>query len=429
MGKARPSGSNAPQDNDSVKSINFILPATDRFSPDDSRSPIEDLSAIPGSPADQSPQLTLPSPTGNTANPQQITVADLQPPQPSTTAVIQPRITRPLAATGAASSPTAKPAGRASPRHIPGWLFILCLLAFVLLVAGIFEYTYFNSGAPKKESAAGTGPVLASPTNTNGQATAGTMTFQVGAHPLIVITGNSGSVNVHDGSAGTVIVRTSSAGLEPAANYTQSHDSQGHDLITIVTEPGIANVNYDVTIPLSAQIHVTINSGSIAVDGAAGATVASQSGSIAIYNVQGPVDARTVSGDIAAYTVTGQTAIETENGSLTISGVKGQLQAITQNGDVSVSATILSGQSVLQTNYGSIHFTGSIDPRGTYTMKTLSGDVDLTLPANAAFQLAATTNSGSVQNAFGSNTVGNPPRAQVTITVGSGSITVNKASL
>lgn len=61
-------------------------------------------------------------------------------------------------------------------------------------------------------------------------------------------------------------------------------------------------------------------------------------------------------------------------------------------------------------------------------MKTLNGDIDLTLPATAAFQLAATTYSGSVQNAFGSNTAGNPPRAQLTITVGSGSININKAS-
>lgn len=419
---------NAPQDDDSIKNTNFTLPSTDSFSPDDSKSPTEALPALPGAPADQSPQLMLPATKGQAANPQQTTMADLQPPQPSTTAAMQPRITLPLAATGAASSSTAAIGQATKKKRIPRWLPVLCVLALALLALGAFAYTYFNSAAPKKGSAAGARPVLANPTSSSGQAAAGTMTFQVGAHPLIEITGDSGSVNVHDSGAGVVIVRTSGAGSGPVATYRLSRGAQGHDLIAIATKSGVANVNYDVTMPSSAQIHITINSGSIAVDGAAGATVASQSGSIAIYNVQGPVKARTISGDIAAYTVTGQMVIETENGSITISGGKEQLKAITQNGDISVSASTLNGQSVLQTNYGSIHFAGSIDSHGTYTMKTLSGDIDLMLPTSAAFQLAATTKSGSVQNAFGSNSVGNPPRAQVTIIVGSGSININKAS-
>ena len=149
---------------------------------------------------------------------------------------------------------------------------------------------------------------------------------------------------------------------------------------------------------------------------------------MAIANVQNTLDARTVSGNITASAVNGQMAIATENGSISVNHVNGQLKASTQNGDVIVSAATLSGQSVLQTNYGSVRFSGAIDPRGTYTMATLSGNVDLTLPDDTTFELAARTDSGSVQNAFGSNTVGNAPRAQITITIGSGSVTMNKAS-
>jgi hypothetical protein len=432
MGNVGPSESNnMPHNDDSMKSTNFILPSTNSFSPDDSRSRTEDLSPVSGAPADQSPQLTLPATTGQSANPLQITAIDLQPPQPSATTVIQPRITRPLP--GAPTVPfssTAITVGQQRPvRQMPGWLLLLCLLAFTLLVAGIFEYVYLSNAPIKKGSAAGSAPVVASPTNSSGQAAVGTMSFQVGARPLIVIQGQSGSVNVHDGNAAKVIVQASGGtGSGPIAKYTQTRDSQGLDSITINTEPGVANVNYDVTMPLTAQIHVTINSGSIAVDGAAGATLATQSGSLAISNVQRLVDARTVSGDITASTITGQTALATQNGSINARNINGPLKAITHNGDVAVSAATLSGQSVLQTNYGSVRFTGIIDPRGTYTMKTLGGNIDLTLPANSAFQLAATVNSGPVQNAFGSNAVGNAPRAQVTITVGSGSISINKAS-
>lgn len=84
MGNAGPHNSNVPQDDNSVKSTNFILPSTNSFSPDDSKSLTDALPALPGAPAHQSPQLTLPATKGQAANPQQITVADLQPPQPST---------------------------------------------------------------------------------------------------------------------------------------------------------------------------------------------------------------------------------------------------------------------------------------------------------------------------------------------------------
>lgn len=431
MGNAGPPESNAPQDEDIIKRTSFILPSMDEFSPHDAESPTEEMPVLPDAIAEQPPQLTLPSATGGPANPRAITKTDIQPPQPHTTA-IQPRITRPLAATdvpSTASSPTATTANQThAPKRLPRWFLILCIVVLALLALGAFEYTYFNGAAPNKGKLAGQSGIIASPTG--GLAGTGIESFQVGAHPLIVIQGHGGNVNVRDGSAGMVIVQASGgSGQGPMAEYTQTHDQQGHDLITINTEPGDANVNYDVTMPRAAQIHVTIDSGSITVNGASGAMLTTQSGSVAIANVQGALDARTVSGDITASAVKGQVTIATENGSINVNNVNGQLKAITQNGDVVVSGATLSGQSVLQTNYGSVRFAGAIDPRGTYIMATLSGDVDLTLPDDAAFQLAARTGSGSVQNAFGSNTTGNAPRAQVTITIGSGSITMNKASM
>jgi len=116
------------------------------------------------------------------------------------------------------------------------------------------------------------------------------------------------------------------------------------------------------------------------------------------------------------------------NGSIRANNINGALNAVTSNGDVVVRAASLSGTSVLATNNGSVHFEGVLDSHGTYKMKTNSGNIDLTLPNNTTFQLAASTHSGSVSNDFGSAIVGNAPRAQVTINVGSGSVVVNKES-
>ena len=81
----------------------------------------------------------------------------------------------------------------------------------------------------------------------------------------------------------------------------------------------------------------------------------------------------------------------------------------------------------METNYGSVRYAGSIDPQGTYTFKTINGNVNLTLPGNAAFQLQATTGSGSVNNEFGSALVGQGQRAQIMVNVTNGSVVVNRA--
>ncbi|HZR40018.1 MAG TPA: DUF4097 family beta strand repeat-containing protein, partial [Ktedonobacteraceae bacterium] len=104
----------------------------------------------------------------------------------------------------------------------------------------------------------------------------------------------------------------------------------------------------------------------------------------------------------------------------------GPLKAVTTNGDIIVRQAALSGQSSLETTNGSVRFQGSLDLQGTYKMKTNSGDVNLTLPSNTSFQLSATTGSGSVHNEFGSTIVGYIPRAQITVTIGYGSVTINK---
>jgi DUF4097 and DUF4098 domain-containing protein YvlB len=114
-------------------------------------------------------------------------------------------------------------------------------------------------------------------------------------------------------------------------------------------------------------------------------------------------------------------------GSIRASNINGSLKAVSHSGDVVVRGAALNG-AVLETNYGSVRFEGTVDPQGTYTMRTINGNIDLTLPANVAFQLAASVASGSVYNAFGSSIVGYGLRAQIMANITNGSVTVNRAA-
>jgi hypothetical protein len=262
----------------------------------------------------------------------------------------------------------------------------------------------------------------------------GSRDFSVGEYPSILIKGHRGNVSIAAGNPGSVIIKTNKNGKSLTSNsdssgiqYTQSRDRHGRDFINIITEPGYSNVNYNVSAPSTALVKVEVDSGSIFVDGLSGVSINTTSGSLDIENVNGPIEISTENGDITVNNIKGQMAVETINGSIRGNNVRGQLKAVTQNGDVIVKQAALNGQSILKTQQGSVRFIGTLDRRGSYTMETHSGDVDLTLSALVAFQLHASTSSGSVSNEFGRNNIGDAPQAQITINIGSGSVVVKRA--
>lgn len=96
-----------------------------------------------------------------------------------------------------------------------------------------------------------------------------------------------------------------------------------------------------------------------------------------------------------------------------VTGVSGQMVLTTTRDDAGVNVYgDLSGNSILHA-VNSIFFYGSLDPHGTYYFECDNGPVMLYLPPDSSFQLQ-TQADGSITNAFKSNIVGNPPRAQVT---------------
>lgn len=60
---------------------------------------------------------------------------------------------------------------------------------------------------------------------------------------------------------------------------------------------------------------------------------------------------------------------------------------------------------------GTISFRGSLEPVGKYIFCTKAGSIDLTLPANASFELHNTSKSSKLKNAFERDCVGHSPYA------------------
>ncbi len=328
-------------------------------------------------------------------------------------------------------------------RYVFAFALIACLL--ILMVSGAFVYA--NSRAERSNvkpvvahnGGAYTAVVHITPTNTaannGGNAPLdsvvgpGSRSFQVGMHPLLVIKGQGNNVNIHVGDTNTVVVTARARGNDNRAgiHYDQANDGQGHDRISIMTNPGYMNIDYDITVPGAALVQVQVNGGSVAVDGVSGVTIDTGGGNLDIENVRGPVNVHTENGDITARALTGTMDMEVGNGgSIRASNVNGSMKAVSHNGDVVVNGAILNGASMLETNYGSVRFTGTLDPQGSYIMRTINGNINLMLPGDAAFQLTGVVGSGTIYNAFGSAIVGDSPRAQIMANITNGSVTVNK---
>jgi hypothetical protein len=105
-------------------------------------------------------------------------------------------------------------------------------------------------------------------------------------------------------------------------------------------------------------------------------------------------------------------------------------------GSVQASSGTLSGNSQLITNTGSVTFSGSISPTGTYQFQTNTGSVNVTIPGTSIFHVDASTDTGSINTNFpgvvvvhrqftgadAHSDVGSAPQATITLTTNTGSI-------
>lgn len=171
------------------------------------------------------------------------------------------------------------------------------------------------------------------------------------------------------------------------------------------------SISYDVTVPADASITARTGSGSIDVGDVSGPVAAnSGSGSIVIGRIGGAVtasagsgsidvagaasvEANTGSGSIVARGVAGTTKAKSGSGSVTLSLTgKGDVEASAASGAVNVTG--VDGAARISSASGSVTVTGR--PSGAWSIHSASGRVRLSLPADAAFDLDARSNSGGV---------------------------------
>jgi DUF4097 and DUF4098 domain-containing protein YvlB len=279
-------------------------------------------------------------------------------------------------------------------------------------------------------------------------------TFQIMEHARLAINNGAGTVTIRQGEEGVVSVnaikRASGIGID--AERMQINYNQHGDTLDIssrmdwsILQFGLRTVDFEITVPSSCDIQLQNGWGQVAVQGTNGEVrvrtgsgriqahdlqgriaMKTGSGRIEAGNLQGLIDLRTGSSRIEAQNLQGEINLNTGSSRISLENVRGQLTAKTGSGRIEVSQAMLRGESSLKTGSSSITFDGSLDPLGSYSFQTGSGRISVRLPEEAAFSLDAKTGSGGVDNEFGSNQVGNGPRAPLKLRTGSGRIHINR---
>lgn len=134
--------------------------------------------------------------------------------------------------------------------------------------------------------------------------------------------------------------------------------------------------------------------------------------------------------------LTADLELKTSVGKIDVSNVIGQMKLTSDAGSIHATQVSLQGKSTLKTDVGSIYFSGSIENQGAYKFLSDAGSINVNLPEDASFEVDAKTDVGSIRCNFPINghskkshtklqgKVGDPPYATLTLKTDVGSITL-----
>ena len=251
-----------------------------------------------------------------------------------------------------------------------------------------------------------------------------TVAFHAGG--LVSVSSNQGDITIHTGAANTVTVHAN-------ADRGRIRFDASSDRISVDASDG-GDGHLEITVPAGVRITARSGTGEIQIRGT-GADVSahSQNGDVLVENAAGHVDFNTLSGDITASQLKGAISASSVSGDIHLSDLNGNVTGSSVSGDVTLDR--VTSQAVdAQTTSGDIGYDGTIDAAGRYSFAAHSGDVSMTIPANASAQLTVSTWSGSIDSDFpitlqpGEHDIGVGTSKRFTFSIGGGEARVRAES-
>ncbi len=194
---------------------------------------------------------------------------------------------------------------------------------------------------------------------------------------------------------------------------------------------GVAS-DIEVSLPAASAVTIQGFHATITVAGVTGTVKAETvNGAITHSGASKEVKLQSVNGAVETTKAAGRVHAETVNGAVTVREASGELEASAVNGKLQVTGGSFS-RVHLESVGGAVRFDGSIAAKGTLSVETVSGAVDLFFPPAFGGDFTVSSFSGEIANELGpaAERKGDfGPGKELTFTSGAGGVRVSVQTL
>lgn len=227
------------------------------------------------------------------------------------------------------------------------------------------------------------------------------------------------------------------AGAKPARRVEALISNSDEGTMVSGQCTGTSNVVLDV--PRGATVVLRVQSGDVEIVDVAEARVESLSGDVDARRISRALEVESISGEISVKDSIGRVRLRSYSGGVEASDVQPKEEsdyfiAKATSGDITLES-VSHARIEANTLSGDVRVVGALARGGSYDFKTHSGDVSLTLPADASFKLSARVVAGgdivtafAVKTASGAQPVKELTQGRLIGTVGSGDAEVTLLS-
>jgi hypothetical protein len=230
--------------------------------------------------------------------------------------------------------------------------------------------------------------------------------FQVSGPVDLEVLTRSGDITVRAGSSGSVSIHAKIhsgnswflGDQKPQAQELQNNPpirQNGNSIRIDYVNMRNISVDYEITIPEDTTVRAHTGSGNQTVEGVRGnADLESASGDLRLDRLTGDLHFQTGSGNVRARQISGPARGKASSGDIEVEEVgSGDVDIHTGSGNITVRG--INGGFRAEAGSGDIHGEGT--PKNMWSIRTGSGNVTLRVPSELAFDVDASTSSGSVR--------------------------------
>jgi DUF4097 and DUF4098 domain-containing protein YvlB len=164
---------------------------------------------------------------------------------------------------------------------------------------------------------------------------------------------------------------------------------------------GQGESDLEVHVPKGSRVEVHGHSADVKVSGVQGTvSVGVVSGTITVSGPCQAIEVSTVSGDIHVDAVSKKTRAESVSGDVTVRGISGEVDASSVNGELVIEGKLIE-VGKLETVSGDLKFIGDLTPEGSLSTQTVSGEIQIVLPATISADFEASSFSGDIEDEWG----------------------------